>query len=133
MNSINIFTDYNQEISTLLYNLFQEQIINDQDKANLKKMYQTLENRFKLVDTTTNDLNDILPPGSFIYYIKYNYNHLDKIKFSRSGFVTDDNNDIIKIFNYGKHWRIKKKNYIIFKKIQDNELIRLQLTNFLKN
>ena len=109
MNNINILTEYNEEISTLLYNLFKNQIKNNQDKIDLKKMYLTLEDKFKLIDTTTNDINNIIPPGSFIYYIKYNFSNINKIKFNKSGFVTYDDNDIIKIFNYKQHWKIKKK------------------------
>ena len=133
MNSINILSDYNQEISTLLYNLFQDKIKTDQDKVDLKKMYQTLENRFKLVDTTTDDINDIIPSGSFIYYIKYNFTDNIKIKFTKSGFVTNDDNNIIKIFNYNKYWKIKKNNYIIFRKLTNNELLRLQFSQMCKN
>ena len=132
MKNKNILSEINQEISTLLYNLFKNQIKNDQDKNNLKKMYQTLENKFKLVDTTTNDINDVIPSGSFIFYIKYNFANIDKIKFNKSGFVTYDDNDIIKIFNYNQHWKIKKKNYIIFRKLKNNELLRLQFSQMCK-
>lgn len=133
MNNNNILVEYNQEISTLLYNLFQDKIKTNQDKVDLKKMYHTLENRFKLIDTTTDDINDIIPSGSFIYYIKYNFTDINKIKFNKSGFVTYDDNNIIKIFNYNKYWKIKKNNYIIFKKLTSNELLRLQFSQICKN
>ena len=129
----NIVSNYNLQISSILFNIFKDLIKSEQDRNKIKKMYELLENRYRIVDTTNDDVNNLISSGSFIYYIKYNFNNVLKIGFTNSGFVTDDDNNYIKIYNYNKYWKIKKQNYVIFKKMSQNELFRIQLNQLYNN
>lgn len=121
----------NEEISSILYHVYEKRIQNETDKQNLIKMYKFLENTYEFVDSNSNNISDILQPGTFIYYINFNNIYSTSIKFTKNGFVTSDNNEFIKITNYGKYWKIKKQNYIIFKKLSQNELMRISMLNII--
>lgn len=121
--------DYNEEMLSILIKVFEPKIKTEEDKKTLMKMYNLLENEYLLINTDSEELDNLLPSGYFIMYINYENINNSKIKFTKSGFVIEDNNDLIRLTNYGKFWKIKKKKYIIFKKFSNNDLLRLKLSN----
>ncbi len=122
----------NEEISSILTHVYENKIKTNEDKENLIKMYHTLENNYQFIDSTDKSLNNMLTSGAFIYYINFDKIVNSKIRFTKSGFVTSDDGDIIKLTNYGKYWRIKKDKYLIFQKFTSNQLLRMKMINLAK-
>ena len=46
------------------------------------------------------------------------------------GFVLEYDNDCLMIFKNKRFWKLKKNKYLIFRKLTQNEILRLTLENF---
>lgn len=106
MNPIELNNKY---IAITLQKLYETQ----NNKINLQKDYNSLKNKYKIVDCNS------LVNGDYIRYVN--------IKLQRGGIVSSVNDEYIKLFFKKNYWVIKKKDYIIFKKLNKNEIIRLNL------
>lgn len=122
----------NEEISSILTHIYENKVKTNEDKENLIKMYHTLKNNYQFIDSTDKNLNNILSSGSFIYYINFDKIDNSKIKFTKSGFVINDNGDLVELTNYGKYWKIKKEKYLIFQKFSPNQILRINMLNLSK-
>lgn len=115
-NKLKTIKEIENEKEIILDNLYDKYNFYDANIQNKKETNQLLQ-EYKYVDT------DDLYKGDYIRFIndKYFYN----IQLSKGGFITQISNNIIEIVNNNLYNKIKKNEYIIFKKISKEENIKL--------
>lgn len=118
------FQEIKNEINIVLENIFQKYLCYDKNIENFKEIKEKLE-EYQYV--TFDNLND----GDFIRYInpKYFYD----IKLAKGGFISkiDDEEGKIQIIDNNKVFNLKFENFIFFKKLTKEDIIKLTIMDAL--
>jgi len=122
---------YNNEITNVLVKLYEPYINEGRNRELLNKYYSCLKDRYMVVNTESDSLDCIIPNGRYIRYINLELPYKTKnIILESGGFVLDDDDDCLMMSNNQRFWKIKKSKYLIFRKLTQNEILRLTLENF---
>jgi hypothetical protein len=146
----NTLNKHNQEILAVLKCIFLKKIKSKQDKEKLDDMTKKLLNKYYFVKH-----NETIGIGVSILYI--NCDEIKKIEnvdidinkisttiikkqqsnihFTGYGKVIDDNDDILTLTSTNKlnQWQIYKNKNLIFKRLTQNELLKMSFEAFLNN
>ena len=118
------FTEIKNEINIILENIFQKYLCYTKNVENLKEIKDKLE-EYQYV--TFDDLNT----GDFIRYInpKYFYD----IKLAKGGFISKiyEEEGKIQIKDNNKIYNLKFENFIFFKKLTKEDIIKLTIIDAL--
>lgn len=122
---------YNNEITNVLVKLYDPYIDEGRNRELLNKYYYSLKDRYMVVNTGIENLDSFIPNGKYIRYINLEFPYKTKnIILESGGFVLDDDSDYLMMTNNKRFWKLKKSKYLIFRKLTENELLRLSLENF---
>ena len=83
-----------------------------------------------VVNNELETLDSFIPNGRYIRYINLELPYKTKnIILESGGFVLDDNSEYLMMSNNKRFWKLKKNKYLIFRKLTENEILRLTLEN----
>jgi len=109
--------------SLLIY--FKPFLIYKKNEKNIKDTYKyLLNNNFILINS-----NISLNNGDYIRYFKIKPGIGNDLFLKSGGFVYDSNHLFITITNQKYKWKIYFNKYIIYKKLSNNEIFRVNLNN----
>ena len=122
------FNQINKNIIISVNNVYRPYILYKQNEENLSKSLSILLNNYECYNK-----NVILLPGDYIVYFNMNFKIGNNILLKRGGFIISENKNNIKLLNGNYTWNINKKNSIIFKKLNKNDIFRLNLNSYSNN
>lgn len=111
----------NNDMANVLYNIYEPHIDYKNNRLYLKKYYDSLKNKYKVEKEVCN--------GDYIRYI--NLNNVPDITLHKGGIVLNTSPERIHLSLKHYHWSISKKDYVIFKKLTKQELVRIHLESLL--
>lgn len=121
---------YNNEITNVLVKLYEPYIDEGRNRELLNKYYNCLKDRYMVVNNELKTLDSFIPNGRYIRYINLELPYKTKnIILESGGFVLDDNSEYLMMSNNKRFWKLKKNKYLIFRKLTENEILRLTLEN----
>lgn len=121
---------YNNEITNVLVKLYEPYIDEGRNRELLNKYYNCLKDRYMVVNNELETLDSFIPNGRYIRYINLELPYKTKnIILESGGFVLDDNSEYLMMSNNKRFWKLKKNKYLIFRKLTENEILRLTLEN----
>ena len=119
-NKIKTFQELKDEKNDILKNLFSKYLYYEINKENFKEIIDKLED-YIYVNLEDTQLNE----GDYIRYInpKFFYD----LKLGLGGFVTKIDNNIIQIVNNDKILNIDNEKLLVFKKLNNEDIIKLTI------
>ena len=121
---------YNNEITNVLVKLYEPYINEGRNRELLNKYYNCLKDSYMVVNNELETLDSFIPNGRYIRYINLELPYKTKnIILESGGFVLDDNSEYLMMSNNKRFWKLKKNKYLIFRKLTENEILRLTLEN----
>lgn len=118
------FKEIKEELALVLDNIFEKYLCYSKNVENLKEIKEKLEEyQYAAFDE--------LDRGNFIRYINPKYFH--DIKLAKGGFITniDDEEGKIQIIDNNKIYNLKFENFIFFKKLTKEDIIKLTILDAL--
>lgn len=114
------FKEIKEELNLVLDNIFEKYLFYEKNQENLKEIKVKLD-EYQYVQF--DDLNN----GDFIRYINPKYFH--DIRLLKGGFITNVNEDEgkIQITNSNKIYNLKFENFIFFRKMTQEDIIKLTI------
>ena len=121
---------YNNEITNVLVKLYEPYINEGRNRELLNKYYNCLKDSYMVVNNELETLDSFIPNGRYIRYTNLELPYKTKnIILESGGFVLDDNSEYLMMSNNKRFWKLKKNKYLIFRKLTENEILRLTLEN----
>lgn len=119
-NNTKNFNEIKLELNLVLGNIFEKYLIYENNVENLKEIKEKL-NEYQYA--RFEDLNK----GDFIRYINPKY--FNDIKLAKGGFISEINDDEgkIQIIDNNKIYNLKFANFIFFKKLNKEDIIKLTI------
>jgi hypothetical protein len=120
-NDTKSFNEIKQELNIVLGNIFEKYLIYENNVENLKEIKEKL-NEYQYA--RFEDLNK----GDFIRYINPKY--FNDIKLAKGGFISviDDEEGKVQIIdNNNKIYNLKFENFVFFKKLSKEDIIKLTI------
>ena len=119
-NNTKNFNEIKQDLNLVLNNIFEKYLIYENNVENLKEIKEKL-NEYQYA--RFEDLNK----GDFIRYINPKY--FNDIKLAKGGFISEINDDEgkIQIIDNNKIYNLKFENFIFFKKLNKEDIIKLTI------
>ena len=123
-NNTKNFNEIKQDLNLVLNNIFEKYLIYENNVENLKEIKEKL-NEYQYA--RFEDLNK----GDFIRYINPKY--FNDIKLAKGGFISEINDDEgkIQIIDNNKIYNLKFANFIFFKKLNKEDIIKLTILDVL--
>ena len=113
-----------EKVKDSVINIYREFLEFENNKTNI---YETLEklNNYKCVKKII-DLNK----GDYIRFL--NTKHFYDIKLNIGGFIENIENNLLSIINNNKYYKIKFNNNSIYKKLTEEDLVKLEIIDILE-
>tara|TARA_B100000674_G_scaffold497863_1_gene533262 strand:+ start:1878 stop:2330 length:453 start_codon:yes stop_codon:yes gene_type:complete len=115
------FDEIRQEVKDILLKNYSN--LNDkiENRNRLQKIYKCLIRNNYIYYRNRKD--NILENGAYVKYI--DMREKEDLKLKNGGFVVSDEEGILGIFFRNRKWKICKENYLIFKKLSKNDMLKI--------
>jgi hypothetical protein len=113
-----------EEIKESVINVYREFLEFENNKTNI---YETLEklNNYTFVKNIID-----LEKGDYIRFL--NTKHFYDIKLNVGGFIENIDKNLLSIINNNKYYKIKFNNNTIYKKLKEEDLVKLEIIDILE-